>query len=236
MTRPVSLIDAVSYYTGEVHQHAAWLALERSLTPAQLDLFSGLYKRPEQPARRRSEGFPLEVEYFSQKDGENGYNECSCQASAIAMAIEYINSDIIYDDNEYMDYVLTCGDTVSQLAHKNALDNLGIQNQFRMNGSEADLIDLLSRGYPVPIGVLHRGSCESPSGGGHWITLIGFDDESFYAHDPFGEMDLVFGGYPKSGPSDGKNIRYFRERLMSRWLVASDSDGWFWDLSMNKLK
>ena len=236
MARPISLIDAVNVYRGEVHQYNAWLALESSLSPAQLDMFGGMYRRLVKPPRAHTEGFPLDVQYFYQRDSQTGHGERSCQASAVAMAVEYLEPDLVYDDEEYLNIVFKYGDTVSQLAHKKALDGLGIWNQFKMNGQEADLIDLLEKGYPVPIGVLHKGHIDSPSGGGHWITLIGFDETHFYVHDPFGEMDMIFGGYTRNRPKDGMNVRYPRERLMSRWLVASDSDGWYWDFSSNNLK
>jgi len=236
MTRPVNLIDAVKYYQGLAHQDYAWMALDDCLTEAQRDLFTNLYRRHQKAPKAHSDGFPLDVEYFYQRDSKTGHGERSCQSSALAMAIEYIDSGVIYDDDDYLNIVFKYGDTVSQMAQKAALDSLGIKNQFRMNGKESDLLDLLTNGYPVPIGVLHKGHCTAPSGGGHWITLIGFDEKYFMVHDPFGEMDLINGGYVKTGPTDGKNVRYTRKRLMSRWLIASDSDGWFWDLSMNPLK
>ena len=236
MTRPVNLIDAAKYYKGEVHQNSAWLALQDSLSDAQLDLFSKLYRGLQRPVRNRQKGFPLEAEYYYQRDSKTGHGERSCQASAIAMVLEYIDSRIIDDDDDYLKLVLQFGDTVSQLAHKKALDSIGVKNQFRMNGTVDDLYDLLIKGYPVPIGVLHRGHYESCSGGGHWITLIGFDERYFQVHDPFGRMDLINGDYISTGPTDGKGVLYEREQLMSRWLIDSDCDGWFWDLSKNALK
>ena len=112
---------------------------------------------------------------------------------------------------------------------------MSIKNQFRMNGREQDLIDLLDKGYPVPIGILHKGSIEAPSGGGHWITLIGYNETEFIAHDPFGCLSLNEGAYLRDWPEDGKNVMYSRKLLMKRWLIADDSDGWLWDLSDNKI-
>jgi hypothetical protein len=40
-------------------------------------------------------------------------------------------------------------------------------------------------------------------------------------------MDLVNGGYVKTGPTDGKFVRYSKKNLMKRWLIANDHDGWF---------
>ena len=235
----VKLLDAVKYFKGEPHQIAAWEALEGSLTEAQRKEFTKAFRGPKKPPRAPAAergSFPLDVDYFYQRDSKTGHGERSCQSSSLAMVIEYIDPDLIFDDDEYLNIVFKYGDTVSQLAQKNAMDSLGIKNQFRMNGSQKDLTDLLDKGYPVPIGVLHKGSIFAPSGGGHWITLIGYDDTSFFVHDPFGEMNLIDGGYDKRGPTDGKCKKYSKTNLMKRWLIASDSDGWFWDLSENKIK
>lgn len=235
----VELLDAVKYHRGEKHQIDAWKALQASLTEDQREDFTKAFRGPQKPPREplpSKPKFPLDVQYFYQRDSKTGHGERSCQSSAIAMAIEYIDPEIIFDDDEYLRKVFKYGDTVSQIAQKKALDSLGLKNQFRMNGSEQDLIKILDKGYPVPIGILHKGSIFAPSGGGHWITLIGHDDKYFYVHDPFGELDLVNGGYPKAGPIDGKCKKYTRTNLMKRWLIASKNDGWFWDLSGNEIK
>jgi len=239
MSQSISLVNAAKFFKGEKHQIEALEALQASLTEDQLEVFAKAYRGPLKPAREPQGSkpkFPLDVDYYYQRDSKTGHGERSCQSSAIAMAIEYIDPEIIYDDDEYLRKVFKYGDTVSQIAQKKALDSLGIKNQFRMNGSEKDLINILDRGYPVPIGILHKGSIFAPSGGGHWITLIGYDEKFFYVHDPFGELDLINGGYVKIGPNDGKNKRYTRINLMKRWLIASKTDGWFWDFSGNTIK
>lgn len=237
MTRNVRLLDAVKYYRGEVHQNHAWLKLEDLLTDAQLEVFTRLYRRYEKPSRANHNKieFPLNVRYFYQRDSKTGHGERSCQSSAIAMAIDYINPNLIDDDEDYLLHVLCFGDTVSQLAQKEALDALNVKNQFKMNGSEQDLIDLLDKGYPVPVGILHKGPFNAPQGGGHWITLIGYNDTDFLAHDPFGCLDLETGNYLSADPDDGINVAYSRTHLMNRWLIADESDGWLWDLSGNKI-
>jgi len=239
MSEYVSLVNAAKYFKGEKHQIGALEALEEELTDDQRERFTRAFRGPQKPPRAplsTALKFPLEVAYFYQRDSKTGHGERSCQSSAIAMAVEYIDPEIIHDDDDYLKRVFKYGDTVSQIAQKKALDSLGIKNQFRMNGSETDLIDLLNKGYPVPIGILHKGTIFAPSGGGHWITLIGYDNSNFIVHDPFGELDLINGGYPKNGPIDGKCVKYTRQNLMRRWLIASKSDGWLWDLSMNQIK
>ncbi len=182
-----------------------------------------LPKGTEQPAVV----FPLDVPYFYQRDSKTGHGERMCFSSAMAMAMDYINPDaILGDDDWYLNEVFKFGDSVSSTAQVAAAESLGFTVVFRTAASEKDLIEQLDRGVPVPVGILHHGSVDQPTGGGHWICLIGYDDTHFHVHDPFGELSLVSGGYPKAGPTDGKDQRYTRKNLMKRWLIANDHDGW----------
>jgi hypothetical protein len=100
-----------------------------------------------------------------------------------------------------------------------------------MDGSREDLERLLDDGIPVPIGILHKGSVDHPTGGGHYICLVGHNETEFICHDPFGDLDLIGGGYISTGPTDGRFIRYSKKNLMKRWNIVGDSDGWYMDLS-----
>jgi len=175
--------------------------------------------------------FPLDVPYFYQRDSKTGHGERMCFSSSMAMALDYINPDVIEgDDDWYLQHVLRFGDTVSSSAQVAAAQSLGFAAEFRMNGTEELLTQILDSDTPIPIGILHHGSVDQPSGGGHWICLIGYDEKYFHVHDPFGELSLISGGYPKAGPSDGKFQKYTRKNLMKRWLIANDHDGWLVDL------
>jgi hypothetical protein len=225
----VDLVDVPSNFKGLKHQVAALRDLNDSLTKEQHEQFTKTWRSitaEEKPVAKPK--FPLNVPYFYQRDSKTGHGERMCQSSSIAMRIEQIDPSIIGDDDSYFSIVSRFGDTVSQTAHQKALDYLGLKHQFRQNGNEQLLCDLLDKGIAVPIGILHKGSIDRPSGGGHWIVLIGHDKEFFYCHDPFGELDLINGGYIKTGPTDGKNQRYTRKNLMKRWLISSKSDGWLW--------
>ena len=155
-----------------------------------------------------------------------------CFTSSMAMALDYIDPEKIDgDDDWYLSIVLYYGDTVSSEAQIKAAKSLGFDAKFKMDGREEDLCDLLDNGIPVPIGILHHSHIDSgPSGGGHWICLIGYDETYFYVHDPAGELDLINGGYSSSF-SSGKNLRYTRKNLMKRWLISNNHDGWYVDLS-----
>lgn len=171
--------------------------------------------------------FPLDVPYFYQRDSKTGHGERMCYSSAMAMAMDYINPDaILGDDDWYLNEVFKFGDSVSSSAQIAAAESLGFTVDFRTNAGEQDLLDQLDKGLPVPIGILHHGSVDAPTGGGHWICLIGYDDTHFHVHDPFGELSLVSGGYQKAGSTDGRDQRYTRKNLMKRWLISSLNDGW----------
>ena len=223
------LESAAFYFAGEEHQIAAWRALESSLSPGVLKAFKSAYRnngannKPEPVVSK----FPLNVPYFWQRDSNTGHGERSCFSSAMAMAMDYLDPNAIEgDDDWYLNEVFKFGDTVSVSAQMAAAESLGFDVSFRYDASEKDIIDQLDKGIPVPIGILHKGSLNSPSGGGHYICVIGYDEKCFHVNDPYGELDLINGGYLKAGPTDGKNQRYGRKNLMKRWLIASNSDGW----------
>ncbi len=177
--------------------------------------------------------FPLDVPYYYQRDSKTGHGERSCFSSSMAMALDYVNSDAIEgDDDWYLGEVFKFGDTVSASAQVKAAESLGFDVEFHTNGSEQDLLDQLDKGIPIPVGILHKGSVDRPAGGGHWICLIGYDEKCFHVHDPFGQLDLVSGGYTiDNGPVAGKNQRYTRKNTLKRWLVdESGSDGWWMEI------
>lgn len=217
------LVDAVKHFDGLDHQIKAFNDLQAQMTSEQRAQFTKTWRSSAAKPR-----FPLNVPYFGQLDSKTGQGQRMCQSSAIAMRIEQIDPSIIGDDDSYLTIVNRYGDTVSQSAHQKALASLGLKAEFRMNGTETLLCELLDQGIAVPVGVLHKGHISSPSGGGHWITLIGYDGTHFWCHDPFGEMDVISGGYVKTSANSGRAIRYSRTNLMKRWLIQSKSDGWLW--------
>jgi len=219
------LVNAAESYTGLAHQKNAYETLQNSLSTAQRDLFTKAWRSA--PSRPK---FPLAVPYFAQNDSKTGQGQRMCQSSAIAMRIEQIDPKLIGDDDSYLAIVNRYGDTVSQSAHQKALESLGLKASFRQNGTESYLCKLLDEGIAVPVGVLHKGPISNPTGGGHWITLIGYDSTHFWVHDPWGEMNVVAGGYVTNAVGSGKAIRYTRKNLMKRWLIASSSDGWLWEI------
>jgi hypothetical protein len=227
------LEKAATYYTAEPHQTAAWRELEHLLDGDVLKAFKKTYRNKQEEAPVEVAKSPivdevLEVPYFYQRDSKTGHGERMCFSSSMAMALDYMDPEAIDgDDDWYLGIVQYFGDTTSSTAQVKAARSLGYNASFHTDGRQQDLEKLLDEGVPVPIGVLHKGPVDRPTGGGHWICLVGHNDTEFIVHDPFGDMDLVGGGYIKAGPTDGKFIRYSKKNLMKRWNIANDHDGWF---------
>ena len=82
----------------------------------------------------------------------------------------------------------------------------------------------------MPVGILHHGPASAPSGGGHWIIVIGYRDDTkapgggyFIVHDPWGTIDHRTGKYTNT---QGNLVDYSYSLFDSRWTVTGSSDGW----------
>ena len=181
-----------------------------------------LTARPTNPLT----GFP----YFSQLDNQGGTGYRECQTSSIAMCLAYLGAGGITSDDQYRAVVRRHGDTTSQAAHQAALRELGVRARFVQSCSASQLTSELRAGLPAAIGILHHGPVGAPSGGGHWIAVYGSDAlrSSWIVNDPYGELDLVRGGWVAKGGSSGKALRYSWRNLNPRWLIDGPTSGWAW--------
>lgn len=166
----------------------------------------------------------LVVPYFSQRDNKKDPMR-TCFSSSCAMLLATLEPDAIDSDDEYINEVYKYGDTTEATAQLKTLKHFGLDARFVQNADWKTLEDQLERGMPIPIGVLHKGAVSNPTGGGHWLVVVGItaDKTKLWVHDPFGEMDLVSGGYPST---DGKYKLYSKKNLGPRWLVEGPKTGW----------
>jgi len=170
----------------------------------------------------------LAVPYYSQRDSATGHAMRMCFSSSCAMLLNFLKPGVLKGangDDQYLKRVLTYGDTTSSTAQSQTLKYFGIQNQFRTDLNWSDIDSQLLKNTPVPIGILHHGPASSPSGGGHWLLIIGktADGLHYVVNDPYGDLDLVNGGYP--GPTNGAGLRYSKLNLDKRWRV-NGAGGW----------
>lgn len=166
----------------------------------------------------------LNVPYYSQLDNYRDAQR-SCFSSSCAMLLSGIHPDAIHNDDEYLAEVFELGDTTEAWVQIAALSHFGVEAKFVQNASWGTLETKLAEGAPVPMGILHKGPKESPSGGGHWICCVGItaDRKQLWVHDPYGTLDLDEGTYVSE---DGEYLLYPKEKLEPRWLVEGDSSGW----------
>ena len=65
--------------------------------------------------------------------------------------------------------------------------------QFSKQASFSTIEVRIAAGFPVPCGYLQRGPVSNPSGGVHWLLVVGLTPTHLIVHDPLGEADLVNG-------------------------------------------
>ena len=108
-----------------------------------------------------------------------------------------------------------------------ALSQFGLDAEFRQDGDWSAVEELIQEGVPVPLGILHFGPVENPSGSGHWVTAVGItkDQENLIVHDPYGDLDLYSGVYTSDC---GSFRKYSKKHLSPRWMVEKGySSGWY---------
>ena len=174
-------------------------------------------------------GILLNVPYYSQRDSAiAGQAHRMCFSSSCAMLATYLKPGVLKGanaDDTYLKTVRRFGDSTESSAQLAALKEYGIKARFVTNCTFDQLEAQLRKDIPVPIGVLHHGHVSQPSGGGHWLTVIGLSNNggALVVNDPYGEMDVVNGGYMSS---KGARLAYSKKNLGARWLIEGPASGW----------
>ena len=176
-------------------------------------------------------GVKLSVPYQSQRDNYRDANR-TCFSSACAMLLMSRKPGAISGDNQYVRQVFQRGDSTNSSVQVATLAAFGVKAQFLTNGSLAALKAQLDRNIPAPCGILHHGPAAAPSGGGHWICVVGYQDDPlrpgggfFWVHDPWGEIDHATGQYISTS---GQYRQYSYALMNARWTADTpDSDGWW---------
>lgn len=173
----------------------------------------------------------LNVPYYTQLDSTTSHGTRMCFSSSCAMTAEFLKPGCLggnrgADDLYMTRYVFRHGDTTNSTAQVRALRDLGIQATFRTNLTRNDVIAQLRKGIPVPVGYLHKGHVSRPTGGGHWLVIVGVDLEKqqYIVNDSWGDCDLVNGGF--NGSQNGYRLRYSFRNFEPRWMVEGNGTGW----------
>jgi GH24 family phage-related lysozyme (muramidase) len=218
--------DEISMFPGETHYKVSLSAQpdkEWWFFPPHFKIINDPAGSEPTPAKPKD--IILNVPYYSQRDNQKDPMR-TCFSSSCAMLLKTLKPNSIKSDDQYISTVFKYGDTTSPSAQISALEDYGVSASFRQDGSWQDIEELLQRGIPVPIGILHKGPVSNPSGGGHWLTVIGItaDKKALYVNDPFGDLDLIRGTY---AGTNGAKLKYSKQNLAPRWLVESPTSGWY---------
>lgn len=197
------------------------------------------WRKKPAPVANSGQGKPMDVIYLPQYDSSlPGQAARTCQSSCVAATACHLKPSLFppgikQPDDWYIANVLRkFGDTTDMHAHVRALHSMGFKAQFRTDGDWDTLEQLLDAGSPVPIGILHHGLPASPTGGGHYILAVGYDEKNIYVNDPAGNLDLAgSGGYSAGWGKPTKGVGYSRANLGPRWMVGG-TGGWFHQISI----
>ena len=220
----VDLHNFFRYYDDKNPKHVAAVEqLEKDLAGSPLldDTSNWVRIYRTQPEKPKSS--ILEVPFFPQTDNYRDANR-TCNSSSCAMCLEYFKPGTLKGakgDDAYVQKVFSIGDTTDHLVQTKVLASYGIKSHFSYGLTFADLDRELASGRPVVIGILHRGSLSSPTGG-HMVVVIGKTPSGDYVvNDPYGSLN---DGYTGS-VSNGKGAVYKRAELARRW-CPKGNDGW----------
>ena len=226
----IQLNDFFKYYSDTVEQKEAVQLLQSAMPTSLLRADSAwVVKYREQPPESEAAlSNPLSVPYDCQLDnpGTSGWRECF--SSSCAMVAMYWG--VIQHQNEYHQRRPKYGDSTDASAQIRTLESFGLKARFVQVGSADKLKAQIDRGRPAPVGYLHHGTPQNPSGGGHYCCAIGYNDTGFIMNDPYGECNLVNGTWAHEGGTWGKGVVYSYKNWVPRWSVSNDHDGWGLDI------
>jgi hypothetical protein len=129
-------------------------------------------------------------------------------------------------DDQYLRILQAAGGKSSVAAdHVQQMAKLGIKAQFITNGTWQLLLDETAKGNVVATGWYHNGPASRPTRDhGHWSLVASANNTHAVHFDPYGEADLVNGGYLAN--KNGAGLSYSRRNWGARWLADGPASGW----------
>lgn len=237
--KPITLVKLIQYYKGQPHQTAALYELEADLKAngyavamdRERPWFNTWSMAPALKQPLQHEHALMEVPYFSQNDNPTtatdgpGWRQCASSSCAMIAAFWGKVAPNNKGEARYIAIRQKHGETTDPMAHVGALTELGLVVEFRTTGNAQRLKAELDQGRPVAVGWLHHGPSTAPSGGGHWSVVIGYNKTHTIHHDPYGEANLIGGGYVTTAVGAGRRIHYGTSNWLPRWTLKGN-DGW----------
>jgi hypothetical protein len=221
----IDLHNFFKFYDENNPKHVAAVEqLEKDLADSPLMEDDANWVRIYRSKQEKPKSSVLDVPFFPQTDNYRDANR-TCNSSSCAMVLEYLKPGTLKGskgDDAYVQKVFSIGDTTDHSVQTKVLSSYGVKSQFNYNLSFGDLDRELELKKPVVIGILHRGSLSSPTGG-HMVVVIGKTPSGDYVvNDPYGSLN---DGYTGS-VNNGKGAIYKKSVLQKRWTPDGPESGW----------
>jgi hypothetical protein len=234
-------LDFWEHYQGLPHQKEAVKQLRKAMLAAHPGLLAadaGWTKTftPEgAPAAPKPLQLPTarpqrRVIYQPQTDSKvPGMADRMCFSSTMTMFANFYRPWILTGknaDDQYLRMLMSAGRSSQDAdAHIWQLAKLGIQARYIQNGTWQLLLDETAKGNVVATGWYHNGPASKPKRDhGHWSLVARASTTEAIHFDPYGDADLVNGGYLPS--KNGAGLSYSRRNWGPRWLADGPASGW----------
>jgi len=165
---------------------------------------------------------------FIAHDPEDLENSRRSQSFCMAMAMKYLDARGINTINDYLNVLNKHGNSSSKDAQLKTIREFGYTATFGMSYDGGDIKNNIKKGLPAVVSLISAGPISSPKGSPHSVVITGYDHDSWLVQDPFGELDLINGGFIERNPVAGKAIKYPFEQFNRRLFAAGGSTGWGW--------
>lgn len=163
------------------------------------------------------QGKRLTVAYEYQLDNRSGQGHRECFSSSCAALARFHGA--VSGDDAYNQVRQKYGDTTNPQAQLRALHHLGLKASFITRGDRALIEAELGAGRPLAVGWIHQGHVDGGlRGSGHWSVVSGWNHHGTIHQDPYGEADLIAGGYVNH--SGGADVLYSWRNWLRRWEVT----------------
>jgi len=234
-------LDYWEHYEGLPHQRLAVLRLRAEMLAAKAGLLAtdagwakdftpDAAQEPSRPIQLPPMKPQRRVIYQPQTDSEiPGMADRMCFSSTMTMFANFYRPGILIGknaDDQYLRLLMANGGhTVDAQAHIKQLARLGIKAEFTTTASWQLLLDETAKGNVVATGWFHNGPASRPKrDSGHWSLVASADATHAIHYDPYGEADLVAGGYLPT--KFGAGLKYSRKNWGPRWLADGPASGW----------
>jgi hypothetical protein len=223
----LSLLPFFRWFRETPHQMAAIKQLEDSLLDQDLLNEEAEWFQTWKTTGRSQQVYG--VPWYSQLLSPTGYGARECFDYAASMTAAFFN--VIKSPYEYRQVRRRFGDTTVVYAQVNALQELGLDAQFKKDLRPEDIEIELDAGRPIMLAYLAKGDfskgeppiCDSENCG-HWLVAVGYNSDELVVNDPMGRPLMELGGHDIA--QSGELVRISRQAFYQRWLIEGEASGW----------